>query len=130
MTIKTELGKGTTISISLPVRQQATRLEIPLSDEDTVEPMTILLVDDEPVVPEVMAALPTSEGHKVIQAKSGHEGLEAFQRETHDIVPSITPVVVMSASLLVNLPASESIGAIGLPIERAKLRGNTCEGWV
>lgn len=86
MMIKSELGKGTTISISLPVRQQATRLESPLSDEGTVEPMTILLVDDEPVVPEVMAALPTSEGHKVIQAKSGHEGLEAFQRETHDMV--------------------------------------------
>ena len=62
MTIKTELGKGTTISISLPIRQRVTRLEIPLSDEDTVEPMTILLVDDEPVVREVIAALLTSEG--------------------------------------------------------------------
>jgi hypothetical protein len=34
------------------------------------------------------------------------------QRETHDIVPSISPVVAMSASLLVNLPASESTEAI------------------
>ena len=33
-----------------------------MSDEDTVEPMTILLVDDEPVVREVIAALLTSEG--------------------------------------------------------------------
>jgi len=36
---------------------------------------------------------------------------------------SITPVVVMSASLLVSLATSESIGAIGLPVERAKFKG-------
>ena len=52
------------------------------------------------------------------------------QRDTDEIVLSITQVVVMSSSLLFNLPASESTEAIKWRHERARLPAVNAQGWV
>ena len=46
--------------------------------------ITILLIDDEPSIREILALLLTSLGHSVIQAASGNDGIAAL--EANDVV--------------------------------------------
>ena len=45
----------------------------------------VLLVDDDPLVLEVVRACLNRAGHEVVIARDGREGLEFFQRHMHDV---------------------------------------------
>ncbi len=47
---------------------------------------TVLVVDDEEIMREVLETLLSNEGYRVDLAKTGEEGLEAFGRRTYDVV--------------------------------------------
>ena len=47
---------------------------------------SVLVVDDEEIMREVMETLLSSEGYRVDLAKTGEEGLEAYGRRAYDIV--------------------------------------------
>ncbi len=47
---------------------------------------TVLVVDDEEIMREVLETLLANEGYRVDLAKTGEEGLEAFGRRTYDVV--------------------------------------------
>jgi CheY-like chemotaxis protein len=48
--------------------------------------ITILVVDDEPVIREVVAMLLEDEGYTVLTADDGHAALDVFQREAPALV--------------------------------------------
>jgi CheY-like chemotaxis protein len=55
-------------------------------ERDDFAMATILCIDDEPTALEARKLLLESEGHRVVEAPSGKEGLRLFQSETVDLV--------------------------------------------
>ena len=86
--IESKPGQGTTFSIHLP-----TMVDMPtesrIQESDTpVQPLRILLVDDEPLVRQAVAEYLIIDGHTVETATNGREGLEKFHAGWFDIVVS------------------------------------------
>lgn len=75
MEIDSELGKGTTVRLFFPSRT-VQFFELPPGE---VPSLRLLVVDDEPSVRETIALLLRRNGHIVLTATSGEEGLEVFQ---------------------------------------------------
>ncbi|NOX25863.1 MAG: response regulator [Deltaproteobacteria bacterium] len=48
----------------------------------------ILLVDDDPVIRKVFTEILTKEGHGVVCAENGQEGLELCQNNSFDLISS------------------------------------------
>ena len=47
---------------------------------------SILVVDDEEIMRDVLETLLTAEGYRVDLAKTGEEGLESYERRAYDVV--------------------------------------------
>ena len=80
--IKSELGKGTTVEMWLPIAEQAApqpRIEV---EEDTpdIAPLVVLAVDDDPLVLLNAKAMLEDLGHTVLTATSGSEAIEILDR--------------------------------------------------
>jgi len=77
-------GQGTTLMIRVPQAPPAPPAppEEPVPEEG--RPLRLLVVDDEPLVLELLPAL--LEGHQVDTAQGGEEGLEALERQSYDAV--------------------------------------------
>jgi PAS domain S-box-containing protein len=77
-------GQGTTLAIRVPLTPPAQDA----SDEEEMplqgRPLRLLVVDDEPLVLELLPALMA--GHQVDTAQGGEEGLRALARQTYDAV--------------------------------------------
>lgn len=78
--IESEPRKGTTIRLVLPISTaekvptvRAPALRLPL------QPLPILVVDDDPLVSESLRATLESDGHVVATADSGQAGIDAFE---------------------------------------------------
>ena len=84
-----EPGKGTTFSILLPAISEAELEEERVEDEPlhevAVQPVTILVVDDEDVVRTSTVRLLQRRGYDVLEAADGYQALEIFRRQTDDI---------------------------------------------
>lgn len=80
-------GHGTTFVIRLPfavaVENEAPILPV---GPPTKSPLHVLVVDDEPGIREVISAFLRSDGHDVITAADGREGLKEFQTGSFDVV--------------------------------------------
>jgi PAS domain S-box-containing protein len=77
-------GVGTTFTLSFPaITAEAAR---PPALLPSLEPLRILVVEDEPEVLDVVRAMLASAGHTVVSAASGREALELFEREPVDVV--------------------------------------------
>jgi len=84
--IETELGKGTTFIIRLPV-QTAQPQSAPLATPASVaQPLHVLVIDDEAVVRKIVGEYLKIDGHIVEAANSGHDGLERFRNSRFDLV--------------------------------------------
>ncbi|MCS6988152.1 MAG: PAS domain S-box protein [Chloroherpetonaceae bacterium] len=84
--VDTELGKGTTFTLAFPLLELPKALdseEPPLSDEGGSE--TLLLVEDEPFLRNLLAKTLRSKGYKVIEAADGEEALNVFEKRHHEI---------------------------------------------
>ncbi len=68
----------------------------PVAEVADVVPARILVVEDEAPVREALVALLTQQGHVVLAAADGREGLEIAQREPIDVV--FTDLAVPEAS--------------------------------
>lgn len=78
--VSTELGKGTCFSIFLPASEKK-----PLSEEHEKQAIlmgkeTILLVDDEDIVVDVVPKMLNRLGYEVLTAKDGYEALELYKK--------------------------------------------------
>jgi GAF domain-containing protein/CheY-like chemotaxis protein len=82
-------GAGTTFTVRLPAGHDfAAESAADAAVEQPPRRARILVVDDEPAVRLVLAALLKDDGHEVTQAASGQEALERCARERFDLVLS------------------------------------------
>ncbi len=84
--VQSEVGQGTTFTIHLPVHSTANAEPAAPHVDVPVRTLNILLVDDEPTLPEILAEFLTADGHRVQTASSGKEGWEKFQDGSFDLV--------------------------------------------
>ncbi len=88
--IESEPGVGTTVRLIFRAAAQMETLGLPLTHA-TVRPLHILLVDDDPLMLEALENILRTDGHSVVSAEGGQNGIDAFmaareQREPFDLV--------------------------------------------
>ncbi|MFZ1990441.1 MAG: response regulator [Alphaproteobacteria bacterium] len=73
-------GKGTTFRLDFAVAgtQEEGANSASALETNTAPPMNVLLVDDDPIILEVMQSTLEADGHKVVAANGGREGVTAF----------------------------------------------------
>ncbi len=83
--VQSETGRGTRFLIQFPAEKAS---EVPFSDDATkaTRSLRILVVDDEPLIREVLVEYLQSDGHSVVTACDGREGLQRFGERHFDLV--------------------------------------------
>jgi PAS domain S-box-containing protein len=84
--VDSELGRGTTFTIELPATEYAAELLEEKLGSRGAEPLSILVVDDEPSVRETLADMLTALNHKVGLAESGHAATTRLEQSRFDLV--------------------------------------------
>jgi PAS domain S-box-containing protein len=84
--IESEVGKGTTFIIRLPLQRENEASGANTGQGDGAQGLSILLVDDEPQVREVLSALLNAEGHQCETAGLAADGIQLFRDGHFDIV--------------------------------------------
>lgn len=86
--VKSKPGQGTTFVIKLPVKNTTLekRLNTGRATRLSVRPLKILVVDDEPLVRQVMREYLANDGHEVETAVDGKAALEVFPGKNFDLV--------------------------------------------
>ncbi|MDB6150035.1 MAG: protein of unknown function, putative Histidine kinase [Chthoniobacter sp.] len=79
--IQSELGRGTSVSVSLPLDRNVKPPEAPKPAPPPSSSLRILVVEDEPLVREVVGVYLAEDSHRVVTASNGREGLEKFKAE-------------------------------------------------
>ena len=89
--ILSEVGKGTTFRLALPVREMVCVDAEPNENGGPIAPMRILCIDDEPLLCELLKEILARDGHTVETSDGGQTGLDAFRKaqvdqKTFDVV--------------------------------------------
>lgn len=83
--VRSSPGAGTTFEIRLPrAEPAAASSETPASR--TIEPLRILVVEDEPILCEQLRAILSIDGHDVRICLGGQAGLQALKNDDYDLV--------------------------------------------
>ena len=93
VTVETEVGRGSTFTIRLPVEVADDTAEAVVPAERVVPDAvgTVLVIDDEPAVRDLMQRFLVKEGFHVVTASGGEEGL----RQARDVRPDAITLDVM-----------------------------------
>ncbi|NMH61186.1 MHYT domain-containing protein [Alteromonas ponticola] len=86
ITVKSELGKGSTFSFSLPLEPVAKAEEISHFEQTQLPALTILVVDDIAQNVDLLNAMLGREGHTIVSATNGEEALEYMREKSFDVV--------------------------------------------
>lgn len=93
--IDSEVGKGTTFSVYLPRVQGSPQPQTERADSRShAAPATILLVEDEDAVRELIARVLSRKGYEVLQASNGAEALDIASRREGTISLLLTDIVM------------------------------------
>ncbi|HJR45210.1 MAG TPA: ATP-binding protein [Actinomycetota bacterium] len=92
--VYSEPGMGTAMSVLLPATDEAETLEKPEVVRTLSGHETLLVVEDDAAIREVMRRLLTRQGYEVIVAASGAEAIEIAEDRTRAIDVVITDVVM------------------------------------
>lgn len=94
--VESRVGKGTTFRVYLPKSQESTKAAQEKPAETPVRggSETILLVEDETPVRELVSAILTGRGYNVLQAESGPKALEVWKQKRDDIDLLLTDLVM------------------------------------
>jgi CheY-like chemotaxis protein len=84
-------GEGSTFTLMLPDQSLETGAQtdatLPVAQEEgDASALTVLVVDDDPTVHDVLSATLTREGYRVLHARDGAEALEILRKSPPDIV--------------------------------------------
>jgi CheY-like chemotaxis protein len=77
--IQSEEGRGTSIALSLPIEKSSKPPEASKPEPAPKNTLRILVVEDEPLVREVLSVYLTEDKHEIVTANDGREGLEKFK---------------------------------------------------
>ncbi|HEU4780574.1 MAG TPA: ATP-binding protein [Steroidobacteraceae bacterium] len=91
ITIQSEVGRGTTVRLSFSAAVVDTPVPTPAP---LVVPagLRILLVDDDPILLKSLSDALAADGHTIVTANGGREGIETF-REAHEAKETFSAVV-------------------------------------
>jgi CheY-like chemotaxis protein len=94
--VESELGNGTTFNVFLPVSQEALK---PKEEPPAERPVrggseTILVVEDEAPVRELVCSLLARQGYKILQAESGPKALDVWKTSKDKIDLLLTDLVM------------------------------------
>jgi two-component system CheB/CheR fusion protein len=84
--VESEPGKGTCFTIRLPAAQAAGSAAGKDSDVPETRPASVLIVDDEPDILELVSDILTTSGHRVDTARSGPAGLSLLAQNNYDLM--------------------------------------------
>ena len=84
--IESQPGRGTTVTLSLPAAAAEPAPEREGEAPGTPPTLSILVIDDDAQLREVLAETLAAHGHAVTQARGGAEGLAMFRTGRHDLV--------------------------------------------
>jgi PAS domain S-box-containing protein len=94
--VESQLGQGTTFRVYLPEAAESCEVSTERPTECAVRGGTesILVVEDEQAVRELVCSLLVSHGYKVLQAESGVRALEVWREHKREIALLLTDVVM------------------------------------
>jgi two-component system cell cycle sensor histidine kinase/response regulator CckA len=79
-------GQGTTFTVLFPLAEEPPEPTNDLPERDSGERLTILVIDDMEAITDLMKSALTADGHAVLTALSGEEGIELFKDNPPDVV--------------------------------------------
>jgi CheY-like chemotaxis protein len=85
---RSRLGKGATFIVELPIVNEAEQLRLaePAAEKKKVAGAKILVVDDEPVVQDLLNDVLGDEGYKVEIVENGDDALERLGSKDYDVI--------------------------------------------
>jgi CheY-like chemotaxis protein len=86
ISVKSNLGEGTTFHIDLPVAEVGERTVPVVESTATMSSLSVLVVDDEQVVRETLAEMLADLDHKVVTADSGLDAIKKVASSDFDLV--------------------------------------------
>jgi two-component system cell cycle sensor histidine kinase/response regulator CckA len=90
ISVRSVLGKGTTFTLRFPIPRETEPTQATAPDDpgrsSTVSPRTILVVDDEEMVRNVICRLLQVRGHRATGVASAHEALDRLDEQAWDLV--------------------------------------------
>ncbi len=87
--IKTEPGRGTSVTLSIPLERGANVPGAPKAPAHPTRPLRLLVVEDEPLVREVLTVYLGEDKHEVTLATNGREALDLYRSDgSYDLVLS------------------------------------------
>jgi CheY-like chemotaxis protein len=84
--IQSAMGRGTSVAVSLPLERGARPPSATLPPAHAGQPLRILVVEDEPLVREVLGVYLTEDRHEVTMAENGRIALEKFVPGQFDLI--------------------------------------------
>lgn len=84
--IESEIGRGTTITVRLPIHTGQEKSVKKPTSQGVQRQLNVLVVEDEPLIRDIEAEYLSCDGHKVETATNGTEGLEKFRESRFDLV--------------------------------------------
>lgn len=110
ITVDSEPGRGTTMSIYLPASKEKIKKKDPVTPETITGSGRILLMDDDEVVLQVGVQMLTLLGYEVIESRDGEEALEKYQ----EALDSSTPfdVVILDLTIPGKMGGKETIARL------------------
>lgn len=97
VTLKTQPGRGTTFRVYLPAAEVTTRssvIDVSPPKGDCGHGELILIVDDEPQIRDITAAMLARNGYRVLTASDGAEAVAVFAARSAEISLLITDLVM------------------------------------
>ncbi len=95
VSVRSAPGAGATFTVWLPPHAGPTKTsELPAAPAAPIGALTVLLVEDEPFVREMLAKLLERQGHRVLLAKSGDEAIATYVDHAAEIDLLLSDVVM------------------------------------